>query len=68
MGKVGEEVNYDEKVRNMRLSAEWYKAHNVPSAAKRLADAADTIEELLHLHQLDMAEIVRLRREVEARG
>lgn len=30
------------------------------------AEAADAIDELLHIHQLDLSELVRLRRQIQA--
>ncbi len=35
-------------------------------SARMMLQAADAIDELLHIHQLDLSEIVRLRRKIQA--
>jgi hypothetical protein len=58
--------DYLETARRMRMSADYYKRHGARAAAKRLLAAAEAVEELLAMRRLDMAEVVRLRREAEA--
>lgn len=48
---------YDEIITDLRICA------LTPALAAR---AKKAIEELLHLHELDQSEIVRLRRQIEA--
>lgn len=59
--------DYLDTARRMRMSADYYKKHGARAAAKRLLAAADAVEELVAIRQLDMAEVMRLRREAEAK-
>ena len=58
-------TEYTKLIQELRIKAESFRRSGDLYAATRLVRAADAIQELVDIHQLDLSEIFNLRRQAE---